>query len=85
MQCLDRLCDCSFPSCRATGLLGATARRNKIHSVDYPVLNALRLAELASSATLLATEHPDVGVRSAGALIVSFRVVSSRAVFLVKV
>lgn len=36
MQCLDRLCDCSFPSCRATGL-GATARRNKIHSVDCPV------------------------------------------------
>lgn len=62
--------------------LGATARRNKIHSVDCPVLNALQLAELGPSPTLLATEHPDVGVRSAGASIVSCRFNSSRAVLL---
>jgi hypothetical protein len=45
---VDRLCDCGFPSCRATRS-GATARRNNVHSVGSPVSIALRLLVVVCS------------------------------------
>jgi hypothetical protein len=39
----DRLCECGFPSCRATGGSSATARRNNVHSVGFPKCGARQL------------------------------------------
>jgi hypothetical protein len=48
VRLVDRLCDCGFPSCRATRS-GATARRNNVHSVGSPVSVALRLLVVVCS------------------------------------
>lgn len=43
---VDRLCDCGFPSCRATRS-GATARRNNVHSVQR--FSGFRCASIGGS------------------------------------